>query len=326
MSRIYYIFSNGRMKRRDNTIYLENENGDKKAIPIEDVDHIHIFGEMDINTKLLNFLSQNGILLHFYNYYGYYSGCFTPRKKNVSGDLVVKQVQNYLNKNMRLYIAFQFIDSAVFHILRNLRNYDGTEEFISGIEKERDMLVKIQSIQELMGIEGRIRNIYYQSFNTFLNGDFKIERREMNPPTNPLNALISFGNSLMYQVVLSEIYRTQLDPTVSFLHEPGDRRYSLSLDISEIFKPLIIDPIIFKLINNKALTLNDFDEDLNYCYLKEEGRKKFVIEFDAKLKTTVMHRKLKRKLSYKGFIRQECYKLIKHLIGDEDYKPLKAWW
>ncbi|MBE0069220.1 type I-B CRISPR-associated endonuclease Cas1b [Thermoanaerobacterium thermosaccharolyticum] len=326
MSRIYYIFSNGRMKRQDNTIYLENEYGEKKSIPIEDVDHIHIFGEMDMNTKLMNFLSQNGVMLHFYNYYGYYAGSFMPRRKNVSGDLTVKQVQNYLNKQKRLYIAYQFIDSAVFHILRNLRNYDGVEEFISDIEKERNLLNGIQSIQELMGIEGRIRNIYYQAFNVFLRDDFKMEKREMNPPSNPINALISFGNSLMYQVVLSEIYHTQLDPTISFLHEPSERRYSLSLDISEIFKPLIVDPIIFKLINNRVLTLDDFDEDLNYCYLKEDGRKKFIKEFDDKLKTTIMHRKLKRKLSYRGFIRQECYKLIKHLLGDEDYKPLKAWW
>ncbi|MDL0298323.1 CRISPR-associated endonuclease Cas1, partial [Clostridioides difficile] len=73
------------------------------------------------------------------------------------------------------------------------------------------------------------------------------------PPKDPVNALMSFGNSIMYTNVLSEIYKTQLDPTISFLHEPSTKRFSLSLDIAEIFKPIIIDTIIFSLINNKRI-------------------------------------------------------------------------
>jgi len=183
-----------------------------------------------------------------------------------------------------------------------------------------------ETISELMGCEGRARDAYYQAFNVILNGDFHMEKREKRPPSNPLNALISFANSMIYSTVLSEIYHTQLNPTISYLHEPRERRYSLSLDVAEIFKPLIADPIIFKLVNNNIIKLEDFDEDVNYCYLKESGRKKFIQEFDKKLSTTIKHRKLKRNVSYKMLIRLECYKLIKHFVGDEVYKPLKAWW
>ncbi len=130
----------------------------------------------------------------------------------------------------------------------------------------------------------------------------------------------------MYSTVLSEIYKTQLDPTISYLHEPSTSRFSLSLDISEIFKPLIIDPIIFSLINKKTLNKDDFDKNLNYTYISETGRKKFVKALNEKLNSTIKHRKLKRKVSYRYLIRLECYKLIKHLIGDELYKPFKAWW
>jgi CRISPR-associated protein Cas1 len=110
------------------------------------------------------------------------------------------------------------------------------------------------------------------------------------------------------------------------LHEPSEKRFSLSLDISEIFKPLIVDTVIFKLLNNSKLTLEHFDEDLNYCYLNHEGRKIFLKELQNKLETTVRHRQLNRNVSYKSFIRLECYKLIKHFIGDQVYSPLKAWW
>ncbi len=325
MNRDYYIFSNGRLKRSENTISFENAKGEKKSLPIENIETIHLFGEIDFNTKLLTLLSEYGIILNTYNHYGYYTGSFCPRKNSISGYLLVQQAKNYIDPEKRLYIAYSFISSAVFHIKRNLRNYGLTEQ-IKKIEKEESLLENVESIENLMGIEGNIREIYYSAFNSILSNNFQINKREKHPPTDPVNALISFGNSLMYTSVLTEIYKTQIDPTLSFLHEPSTKRFSLSLDIAEIFKPLIIDPIIFKLINEKMLTLKDFNTDKDICFLNEEGKKKFINEYDKKLNTTVRHRKLGRNVSYRHLIRLECYKLIKHFLDDDLYKPLKAWW
>jgi len=324
--RPYYIFSNGRIRRKENTVYIENEQGEKRAIPIEDIDTIHVFGEVDLNTKLLNFLAQQNKIVHFYNYYGFYSGSFMPRDRNVSGELLVKQVEYYLDNKKRFYLAYSFVEGATFHILRNLREYKNTENFQEKIRAEMIKALETNTINELMGCEGRARDIYYEAFNVILKPEFFIDKRQKRPPTNPINALISFANSMIYSTVLSEIYHTQLNPTISYLHEPRQRRYSLSLDIAEIFKPLIADTIIFKLVNNNMLKIEDFEEDVNYCYLNNTGRKKFIKEFDQKLATTIKHRKLKRHVSYRSLIRFECYKLIKHLINDELYKPFKAWW
>ena len=177
-----------------------------------------------------------------------------------------------------------------------------------------------------MGAEGRARKKYYESYNAFLKNDFHFNKREKKPPNDPINALISFGNSMMYTTVLGEIYKTQLDPTISYLHEPSTKRFSLSLDLAEIFKPLIVDSVIFNMINKGMIKKSDFDIDEGICYLNENGRKKFIKEYENKLSTTVRHRTLNRNVSYRGLIRLECYKLIKMLLGDEDYKPLKAWW
>lgn len=324
--RPYYISSSGRIQRKDNTIYLENQQGEKRAIPVEDVETIHLFGEVDLNTKVLNFLSQQNKTVHVYNYYGFYAGSFMPRDRDVSGDVTVKQVQHYLEPEKRLYLAHSFIVGAIHHIQRNLRSYNGTEEYQTKIRQELERANNANGIPELMGCEGRARDTYYQAFNAVLKNGFTLERREKRPPTNPVNAMISFGNSMIYTTVLSEIYHTQLNATVSYLHEPRERRYSLSLDLSEIFKPLIVDPIIFKLVNDSMIKMEDFDEDIGYCYLTATGRRKFVEEFDKKLSTTIKHRRLKRKVSYKTIIRLECYKLIKHFLGDEDYVPFKAWW
>ena len=331
MSRRFYINSNGRLKRKENTLYFEVQQEGKpikKALPINDIDAIYVFGELDINTKALNYLSQYDIPIHFYNYYGYYSGSFLPRKKNVSGSLLVEQVGHYLDENKRQYLAISFIEGAVFHILRNFKNNKIPEEKFEEIEK--DLYPKIfetSTPAELMALEGNIRDRYYQLFNEIIkNEDFHMEKREKRPPSNPINALISFGNSIMYNTVLTEIYRTQLDPTISYLHSPQEKRFSLSLDLAEIFKPFIVDPLIFSLINTNKIAIKDFDKDLNFAYLNENGRKKFLKAYEERLNKTIRHRKLNRKVSYKQLIRLECYKLIKHLIGDEDYKPFKAWW
>lgn len=129
-----------------------------------------------------------------------------------------------------------------------------------------------------------------------------------------------------YTACLDAIYHTQLNPTVSFLHEPGARRYSLALDLAEIFKPILIDRLIFRMLNKKEIQSKDFLQELNRCVMKEGGRKAFVQAFDERLKETIQHRSLGRSVSYKHLIKLECYKLQKHLLGMESYKPFKIWW
>lgn len=334
MDRDYYIFKSGRLERKDNTIYFEttdeNNNTVKKVLPVENINSIYLMGEIDLNTRLLDFLSQNKIVLHDFNYYGHYSGSYYPRQYLNSGFLLVKQVEHYKNKEKRLFVAKQFIKSASHNIKNNMKHYKkqdkDVDDIIKQIEIEENKIDLVKDIPELMSIEGHIRNLYYQSFNKILNIDFEFEKRVIRPPNNPLNALISFGNMLVYTTVISEIYHTHLNPTISFLHEPGERRFSLALDIAEVFKPIISDKVTFKLINNKMIKPDHFDKDLNFCYLKEEGRKIYIREFDERLKTTIEHRELKRHVSYRHLIRLECYKLEKHILGEKEYQPFKSWW
>jgi CRISPR-associated protein Cas1 len=177
-----------------------------------------------------------------------------------------------------------------------------------------------------MGVEGNIREVYYRAFNTIIDQDIQFEKRVKHPPDNLINTMISFANSIVYTTVLSEIYKTQLDPLVSFLHEPGERRFSLSLDIAEIFKPMLADRMIFSLLNKNQITEKSFEKELNYLYLKDEARKVIAKDFDERLKTTVRHKTLTRNVSYRQLIRLELYKLIKHLIGEKEYEGFKIWW
>ncbi|MGB9661604.1 MAG: type I-B CRISPR-associated endonuclease Cas1b [Moorellaceae bacterium] len=335
MVRSYYIFRSGRLRRRQNTLYLEQEEGGeivRQPIPIEDVHDLYLFGEIDLNTKLLNFLAQNGVVAHCFNYYGFYAGSFYPREVNLSGHLIVKQVEHYLDGIKRLSIAREFVGSALFHIRRNLNYYGARGKAVSSslevVEQCMDRLTSCQSIPELMREEGRAREAYYAAFTEILDLEEPFGKRVRRPPNNMLNALMSFINTLVYTATLSEIYVTQLNPTISYLHEPAQRRFSLALDMAEIFKPLVGDRVLFRLLNRGVIDEEDFVGvgEAPAIYLKEEARKTVVREMEETWQTTVYHRKLKRNVSYRQLIRLEAYKIIRHLTGMESYKSLRAWW
>jgi len=301
-----------------------------RTIPVEDVDALWAFGELELNARVLVFLAQHKVPVHFFNYYGFYAGSFYPREYLQAGYLLVRQVRHYSNRRLRLRIAREFIGAALHNIMRNLRYY-GTrgvdlQAETESVQAEMLRLETVGDVNELMACEGRARAAYYKAFARILRHDEEFTKRVRRPPDNIVNALISFTNGLVYAATLSQIYRTQLDPTISFLHEPGVRRFSLALDLAEVFKPILADRMIFKLLNNRQLNERDFAQDLNCCYLKESGRKIVLKEWDARLQTTIEHRRLRRKVSYERLIRLECYKLVKHLTNDEPYTGFRAWW
>jgi CRISPR-associated protein Cas1 len=304
--------------------------GERRVIPVEDVDAIWAFGELELNARVLVFLSQHKVPLHLFNYYGYYAGTFYPRDYLQAGYLVVRQVRHYGNRRLRLAIAREFVHAAMHNILRNLRYYAtrgvDLQAQTEAVQTEMLNLPTVKTVNELMGCEGRARAAYYQGFAHILRNDVEFTKRVRRPPDNIVNALISFTNGLVYSAALTQIYRTQLDPTISFLHEPGARRFSLALDLAEVFKPILADRMIFKLLNNRQLNERDFAQDLNCCYLKESGRKTVLKEWDTRLQTTIEHRRLKRKVSYQRLMRLECYKLIRHLTNVEPYVGFRAWW
>jgi len=332
--RSYYLFNPGRLSRKDNTLKFTpvDENGTEgkpRYLPVEQVDQLYCFGSIDANSAMYNFLGKNEIAVHYFDYYENYTGSFLSKDYLLSGKMLIQQTKHFINNKKRTTIAKSFIEGAGYNMIKNLRYYDNRgrdlEEIIARIEELRPKIALTQQIDELMGIEGNIRMSYYEAFNLIIN-DFDMGGRTKQPPLNPVNALISFGNMMCYSQVLRSLHQTQLNPTISYLHTPGERRYSLALDLAEIFKPILVDRVIFKVLNKKEIQAKDFDSNLNRIHLKESGKKKFVQSFENRLSETIMHRTLNKKVSYKHMIKLEAYKLQKHLLGIEEYKPLKMWW
>lgn len=338
MKKTYYLFNPGRLSRKDNTLKFvpitEDEagfahDGQPRYIPVEGVSEFYVFGSLDVNSALLNFLGQQSIALHFFDYYENYTGSFMPRESLLSGKMLLAQTGHFQDMSKRMVIARKFVEGALYNMVKNLQYYNrrgkDMEPMISLMESYGSRLSQAKGIQELMGLEGNIRQVYYDAFDLILN-DFSMEGRSKQPPRNEVNALISFGNMMCYSFCLRAIHQTQLNPTISYLHTPGERRYSLALDMAEIFKPLLVDRVIFRVLNKKEIQGKHFHRSLNKCVLNESGKKIFVKSIEERMSETIKHRSLRRNVSYKHLIKLECYKLSKHLLDMEDYKPFKMWW
>jgi len=334
MKKTYYLFNPGRLSRKDNTLKFQPVDDDgndlpPRYLPVENIDELFVFGSLDANSSLYNFLGKNDISVHFFDYYENYSGSFMPKDFLLSGKMLLAQVKSHTNPNQRIVIARKFVEGAAFNMIKNMRYYNNRgkdmEPFIGKMEEFSDRIPEMQTIAELMGIEGNIRMVYYDAFNLIVN-TMEMGNRTRQPPQNELNALISFGNMMCYSQCLRAIHQTQLNPVISFLHSPGDRRYSLALDLAEIFKPTLVDRLIFRLVNKREIQEKHFEKQLNRCLLNPAGKKIFVTAWEERLKETIQHRTLKRQVSYKHLVRLECYKLIKHILGMEEYKPFKIYW
>lgn len=334
MRKSYYLFNPGRLSRKENTLKFTPQDeagreGTPKYIPVETVENLYVFGSLDANSALYNFMGKQHVNVHFFDYYEHYTGSFYPKEYLLAGKVLVSQVEHFQDRKRRMVLARKFVEGASFNMLKNLRYYYNRErdlaDAIGKIEMLSSQIGQAQQVDELMGIEGNIRQEYYGAFDAILN-DFVMGTRTKQPPRNEVNTLISFGNMMCYTLCLSQLYHTQLNPTISFLHEPGVRRYSLALDLAEIFKPILVDRTIFRVLNRKEIQSSDFMMELNRCVLKDSGRKAFIRVWEDRLSETIRHRTLKKHVSYKHLVKLECYKLSKHILKMEEYRPFKVWW
>lgn len=361
MKQNLYLFSDTLLKRNQNTLLCEKlirehreeeENddyedseiqqeeflcdetaiiptGDKKYIPVENIESIFTFGSTRFNTRFLYFLSQNHIPVHIFSFNGAYSGSFLPSERNFSGTTLLLQAAHYGNKQLRLFIAKQFTIAAAKNALANLKYHNNRKgglnsdiDYIEGIISYIDSAV---DTNELLGYEGIIKKTYYSAWRNIFSYPVEFTHRVKNPPNNLINALISYGNAIVYSTCLNQIYQTRLYPEIGYIHECGEGKLPLSYDLAEIFKPILTDRTIFKVINKNMISEKDCWKKNGRCLLKQDAKRIFVQELENKMLTKITIDD-NRSFSYKRLIKEECYKLIKHLNGEEKYEALITRW
>lgn len=329
MKKTIYLYKSGELQRRDYSLILKQKNDNIIYIPIEQINTIVCFGEITLNKRVLGLLNTYNVILLFYNYYGNYIGRFTP-KKYIDGKILLEQVKSF-EDSRRLYLAKTIIQAETKNCLQLLKYYDKkTHLYSTDISTITEILNEIDnsnSIEELLLLEAQIKKEYYSCFDLIIkNNNFIFKKRSYYPPLNEVNAMLSYGYSLLYSNILSDIDRSPLVPNISYIHSLSKESDSLQYDIADMFKSVYIDRLVFRLINKKQISIDCFEYKENgACYMNKKGIKIFITEYE-KLMTKPI--KIGNKYySYRNLLTREVFKLSKYLKGKtKEYKPYIMEW
>jgi len=329
MNANYHIISDGILSKKDFSLLFEND-GKKMYIPIETTDSLNIHSRIILSSDFFKFINYKKLIVSFFDEHNKYIGGFYPAEQRRTAKYTINQAVIYSNDAKRLYIAKKIIMAATHNIRANIRYYSlrKNSKILIEMNKKFSVIIKnmneAKKIDELMLIEARMREDYYKCYNEIISVDgFMFFRRTKRPPKDPLNSLISFGNTILYNKIATEINKTALDIRISFLHSANRRNESLNLDISEIFKPIIIDRIIFALINKHII-----DEKVHFhvnsndgVYLNDIGKYLFLRSFYNKMEQKItINNQIK---TYQSLISEEIKKLAAFILNGVNYTPYK---
>ena len=326
-----YILSIGKLVRKHNNLYFITKDKKKKPVAIENISNIFVLNRVSITYSAIKLLMDKRILAHFFyenpkRGIFYYLGTLFPRQVTKSGEILLKQVESYKNIERRCEISLELIDAIRYNCVKVLEKYSIEEvKVLRRINVQKEFEESLADWKDALnivrGLESKIWQVFYQGLDKVLK-TYKLERRTRRPPKNEANAIVNFLNMILYSITLSEIYKTHLDPTISFLHEVRERRFSLALDLSEPFKPIITFRILIWLVNQGIIKDTHFVKGLGGILLNEFGKRVVLKELNERLKQTIKLKDRGRK-SLRYLIRAQAYNLEKALVDDRKFKAFR---
>jgi CRISPR-associated protein Cas1 len=284
--RTLYVSRQGCTIRLSKTYCLEIQHRQQTLdrIQLPHLEQIAIFGRSEITTPALRACLERDIPIAHLSRSGYCYGRTTPIARGMRH---LARQQQQLSDNDRLEIAKAIVraklhNSRIFLQRQNRRHPDPQLQLaIDSLAYLHDKAENSTTTASLMGIEGAGASHYFSSFGQCLRQPgFQFGGRHKRPPTNPANALLSFGYALLWNHILSQIELHGLDPYQACLHSGSDRHPALASDLIEEFRTPIIESIITRLVNNRAI-----DPDLHFeyrdggCFLNSDGRRRFISSF-----------------------------------------------
>jgi CRISPR-associated protein Cas1 len=178
---------------------------------------------------------------------------------------------------------------------------------------------RMHGLGPLLGLEGSGSSAYYGALGAMLRDGWEFAGRVKRPPTDPVNALLSFGYTVLTNQVVSLVWAVGLDPGIGVLHQPGFGKPALALDLVEQFRPLIVDSVVLTLLNTGQLKPNDFRTELGGCWLKDDARKLFLTRLESRLDEKVQHPIFNYKVTYRRCMELQARLFAKYAMREIDH-------
>jgi CRISPR-associated protein Cas1 len=337
------------MKKLLNTLYITRQesylhkdretivikNGDEKLgqFPSLTIGSILCFGQVSVSPFLMGYCAEQGIGLAFYTEYGRFLARVQGKQ---TGNVLLRRAQyrwadapDKAVSIARLMVAAKIANSRSV-LLRELRNHGDNIALSGAAGKLAISLRRVKSassVPEAMGMEGDAAATYFGVFNELIrDSGFAFGGRIRRPPTDPVNALLSFVYSLITQECASALQGVGLDPYVGYLHQDRPGRPSLALDLLEEFRASWADRFVLTLINRRQVRLQDFvNEASGAVRLTDDARKALLVAYQERKQVEVMHPYLQESVPIGLLPHCQTMLLARHIRGDtEFYTPYLA--
>ena len=322
----------------------------KERIPLIKVDEVVVLGEVTLTASALHLLLERNIEITFLGHFGQFKGCLSPpQSKNAI--LRMAQYRAHTDMSKRCELARRFVIGKLSNQRTMLLRYNRRQadlEMSQAIEQIATILHQLAALpmgsassphrlaggdnriagtplETILGMEGAGSAAYFRCFGKLLvnREQWPFAGRVKRPPTDPINALLSFGYALLTSKVASAVQLVGFDHFVGYLHSSFYGRPALALDLVEEFRPIIVDSVVLTILNKRILTLNDFVVELGAYRLKDERRKVFFTQFEERLNEEVNHPLFGYKVTYRRCLELQTRLLAKTLTGElDEYPPL----
>ncbi len=331
MGTLYIIQDDAFIGKIDERLQVKAHKQTLQDIPLIKLDGVVVMGRATISPAAVIELLEKKIPLTFLTENGKYLGKLEPElTKNIFIRAAQWQAAGESEKAVHLVRGFVRGKLKNYRkmLQRTHRNYPELplESAILHLENAILPIDKTDNINSLRGLEGAGSAAYFGAFNHLIRVDgFSFKARRRRPPTDPVNALLSFGYSLLRHDIQSAVNIVGFDPYLGYLHFQHYGRPGLALDLMEEFRPLIVDTMVLSAINLRQITPADFTTEplSNAVLLSKEGRKEFLRLYAQKKQDKITHPVLGKKYTYQETFEIQARLMGKYLMGEiEKYPPL----
>ena len=335
---LYLVEQGSRLTKQGRRLSVIKEKAVVAQVALVQVSQVIVFGNVSITTPALQLLLREGIEVVLLSRTGQFYGRLIG-EQNGNGALRVAQLQRSQEPDFALETARQFVTGKLHNLRVFLQRYArraastsnrwDPEPLTHAVDGIGAMLRRVDScrtINSLSGVEGQGAAVYFRVWKELLKPPWRFERRLRRPPPDPVNVLLSFGYTLLTQNVWGAVLTAGLDPYVGFLHQLHYNRPSLPLDLVEEFRPVIVDSVVLRCLNNGILTPEHFapgDEKERPLVLTDEGIRLFLREMEARFSQDFKSADTGKRMTYRRLFLHQVYHLSRILTGAEKgpYRP-----
>lgn len=323
---VYVQARSAKVAKKGETIEISIDDKLVQTARLMEVSQLVLMGNVYVTTPTLHELMTREIPISWHSFGGWFMGhTVGTGHKNV--EIRAAQYRASFDPAACLRIAKGLVIAKIQNqrtlIRRNWKREDSSDDLIECFQQDVRHAQRIHSLPELLGVEGQAAARYFGHFSAMLSRDddaasmpFDFKTRNRRPPTDPVNALLSYAYSLLVRTWTVTLTAVGFDPYRGYYHQPRYGRPALALDMMEPFRPLIADSSVIQAINNGEVRPTDFLSAAGSVALTPDGRKRFIGTFERRLAQEVTHPLFGYKLSYRRLIELQARLLARHLLGE----------